>query len=296
MSEPAKKTPKLVEWVAAGTAVLRATKRKKLVALAGMLDAWAVKVSRRPLVVFTVALLAFIAVAKPVYAAIADAVVFVANYWSVCHELDPSTPEFEGRKGKRQCAPGQATVFTWREKKDTSACSDCNNRALQLTSVSAGSKQSWTEYYLVRGSTVATAQWRPAHTWSLSYERLNRGDGSYDEGFVVLRDDHGTPVCSQTGKPLSLQFFVSWDAGLGCGVPASRAGLFAEARKRLESARGHSCEPAKNLLHYRWIPSGSVDTKGPCSPDQSDPYSTRPDPVSPIKWQQGPPIAVLQRD
>lgn len=296
MPRSSDKKPKLVEWTGSATAILRATRRPRLVTLANKVDAWAVKASRRRVVVFMVALLAFVVVAKPMYSSVRDAVILLADSWGGCYERDPSSTEFKGRKSERQCAPGQVTLFTWREEGDTAACTVCNNRALQPTAVKGDGQQTWTEYYLVQEGSPAALQWRSAHNWSLSHLRLNRGDGSYDEGLVLQREDHGAPVCSLSGKPLTLELFVSLDAGLGCDASFAVATPFAGFRKLLDSARGFSCDAAKNSLHYRWVQISSGEVKGPCPADRSNPYLTKPDPVPPIKWNKGPLVSVLRRD
>ena len=295
MTQSEDKKPKLVEWISAGTAVLRATRHRKLRALADRLDAWAVKASRRRVVVFVVALLAFVAVAKPLGSGIADGVMLLVDHWGACYERDPSSADFSGRRVKRLCAPGQVAIFTWREGGDRSACSDCNNRALQLTAVGSDGKQDWTEYYLVRTGGSAVYQWRPAHSWSLAHPRLNIGD--YDEGIVLQRVDSGSPVCSTSGKPLTLEFAISLDVGFGCdGALAANGGVVASVKTHFERARGFTCEFSKNSLHYRWVPLGTVEAKGPCVIDPSNPYLTKPDPVAPIKWNRGPLVVVLRRD
>lgn len=275
---------------------LRATRNARLGRAARRIESWSRKRPFRALAF----LVAFLVAIKPIYTAISDTTTFVGEKIfgvGLCYERDGRTPEFDKTKFKRTCLPDEVTLLTWREGA-AAKCPDCDNRALQLTAVRADGHHTWTEYYLDEKSSPESRRWLPAHNWETVAARSNRGNDSNDEGMVLRRIDDGTPVCSHSGMPLALEFFVSSEAGLGC--PSSSWGAsapFAWFREAREHLNGYRCDGPKNRLYVRWTLARPKDVHAACVDDQADQFRRRAEPPSPVTWDQGGArITVLRRD
>ena len=139
------------------------------------------------------------------------ATITIRSYPDSCYLRDLSSPGFTKSATRRACLPGVATAFTWPESGDQSACTNCNNRAIQYVPEPSEDKRLFTEYYLV-GTPPSHLTWKKAHVWELLHTRANRGSGSHEEGAILGRVDRDEWVCDESRRRLRLELFVSAEA------------------------------------------------------------------------------------